>query len=159
MTAALSACGSSAAATPCWKQVQSDWSNHRLGKTTYAASCYDQAITHLPPDVRYYSNAVDEIQAAKQAAINKKNPPRHTAGVGNGNSNSGGGGPTSGGSNGSPPGASPADTILGSSSADSVPLPLLIIAGLAILLLAAGAVGVANRHLQARQVTPDDPAA
>jgi hypothetical protein len=163
LTAALTACGSSSAATPCWKSVLSDWSNHRLGKTTYAISCYDQAIDHLPPDLLYYSDAPDAIHAAKLAAINKKNPPRRTAGLGSGGSSSGtgGGGPTSGGSDGTPPGgtASPLDKVLGSSSADSIPLPLMIIAGLAILLLAAGAVGIANRHLQARRVAPDDPAA
>ena len=66
----------------------------------------------------------------------------------------GNGSPPGGGSgNGSPPGgsASPVDKVLGSSSADSVPLPLMIVAALAILLLAAGAVGVANRHVQARR--------
>ena len=158
MTAALSACGSSSAATPCWKSVQNDWTNHRLGTTTYAPSCYDEAITHLPPDVRYYSDAADEIQAAKLAAITKKNPPRKLQGLGGGSDNSSGGSPAGGSDNTGGP-ASPMSQVLGSSSADSVPLPLLIVAGLAILLLAAGAVGVANRHLHARQVAADDPPA
>jgi hypothetical protein len=165
LATALSACGSSSAATPCWKSVLSDWSNHRLGQTTYAISCYDQAINHLTPDLLYYSDAPDAIHAAKLAAIDKRQA-RHTAGLGSGASSSGGGG-TSGGGGGTSGGgsdntggpASPMSKVLGSSSADSVPVPLLIVAGLAILLLAAGAVGVANRHVQARRVTPDDPAA
>jgi hypothetical protein len=159
LATALSACGSSAAATPCWKQVLSDWSHHHLGKTTYAISCYDQAIAHLPPDVRYYSDAPDAIHAAKLAAINKTEKPRKVAGLGAGGSQGGGSGPTGGSSdgNGGTP-ASPLSKVLGSSSADTVPLPLIIVAGLAILLLAAGAVGIANRHVQARRVTDDPPA-
>lgn len=160
LTAALSACGSSSAATPCWKQVLSDWSNHRLGTTTYPISCYDQAVNHLTPDLLYYSDAPDAIHAAKLAAINKTS--RKLSNYSGGSSQpGGGGGPTAGGGSDNTGGgsASPVDKVLGSSSADSVPLPLLIVAGLAILLLAAGAVGVANRHLAARRVTPDDPAA
>ncbi len=158
LATALSACGSSSAATPCWKSVLSDWSNHRLGQTTYAISCYDQAVTNLPPDIRYYSDAADAIQAAKLAAINKQQA-RHTAGFNGGSSSSSGGGTSSGGSDNTGGPTSPMVKVLGSSSADSVPVPLLIVAGLAILLLAAGAVGIANRHVQARRVTPDDPAA
>ncbi len=137
--------------------MQSDWSNHRLGRTTYAISCYDQAIKHLTPDLLYYSDAPDAIQAAKLAAINKKQA-RGLAGVNSGGSSSSGGPTSGGGSNNTGGPASPMSKVLGSSSADSVPLQLLIVAGLAILLLAAGAVGVANRHVQARRVTPDDPA-
>ena len=132
----------------------SDWSNHRLGQTTYAISCYDQAIKHLTPDLLYYSDAPDAIHAAKLAAINKT--ARHLAGHNGGSSSSSGSGTSSGGSDNTGGPASPMAKVLGSSSADSVPVPLLIVAGLAILLLAAGAVGVANRHVQARRETPDD---
>ena len=157
LTAALSACGASAAATPCWKQVLNDWTATQKVKTTYPIACYDQAIKNMGPDLRYYSDAPDAIMAAKQAALNKKDA-RHLQSVGGGNP--GGGGGTGGGptdSGGSDTG-SPASVVLnaGPSSADSLPLPLLFIAGLAILLLAAGAVGVANRHVQARRATRDD---
>ena len=161
LTAALTACGSSSAATPCWKQVLNDWTARQKVKTTYPIACYDQAIKNMGPDLRYYSDAPDAIMAAKQAALNKKDA-RQLQSLGGGNSGGGssgsggaGGGPTDSGS--SDPGG-PASVILnaGPSSADSLPLPLLFIAGLAILLLAAGAVGVANRHVQARRVTRDD---
>jgi hypothetical protein len=163
LIAALSACGSSSAATPCWKQVLSDWSNHRLGTTTYPISCYDQAVNHLTPDLLYYSDAPDAIHAAKLAAINKTSRKLSNYSGGSSQPGGGGGGGSAGGGSGSDTtsggSASPVDQVLGSSSADSVPLPLLIVAGLAILLLAAGAVGIANRHLAARRATPDEPAA
>ena len=46
---------------------------------------------------------------------------------------------------------------LGPSNADSVPLPLLILAGLALLLLAAAAVSFVTRHLNERRVPSGAP--
>ena len=142
-----------------------DWTTTQRVKTTYPIACYDQALKNMGPDLRYYSDAPDAIQAAKLTAITRKNA-RHLSSVGGGNSQDPGAGATGGGptdSGGGPQGGgpqSPASAILnaGPSSADSLPLPLLFVAGLAILLLAAGAVGVANRHVHARRVTTDDPA-
>jgi hypothetical protein len=162
LATALSACGSSAAATPCWKQVLNDWTATQRVNTTYPLACYDQALKNMGPDLRYYSDAPDAILAAKQSALTKKKV-RRLQSLGGGSQNptsGGGGGPTDPGGGSGPP-QSPASAILnaGPSSADSLPLPLLLIAGVAILLLAAGAVGVANRHVQARRVAPDDPVA
>nr|MBA2463009.1 hypothetical protein [Actinomycetota bacterium] len=39
-------------------------------------------------------------------------------------------------------------------SSDSIPVPLLVLAGLALLLVAAGSVGYVVRRLQARRVPP-----
>jgi hypothetical protein len=154
----LTACGSASATRPCWKQVQDDWTNNRLGSTTYAPSCYDQAIKHLGRDVFYYSNAVDEIHAAKQAALREKEKPRHTAGVPAGSNNSGNGG--EGGTSsepGSPDGGTdstvgPIGDVLnaGSTSSDGMPLPLIILGGLALALVAAGAFGVVSRRRNGR---------
>ncbi len=47
---------------------------------------------------------------------------------------------------------------IGPESADALPLPVLIVAGLAILLLAAGSAGLVARRLQARKVRSDPPA-
>jgi hypothetical protein len=43
---------------------------------------------------------------------------------------------------------------LGSDSADSVPVPLLVLAGLALLLVAAGAAGLIARRVQSRRTHP-----
>jgi hypothetical protein len=155
----LTACGSASATRPCWKQVQDDWTNNRLGSTTYAPSCYDQAITHLGGDVRYYSNAVDEIHAAKQAALREKEKPRHTAGVGagSGDAGNGDGGTSSGsGEDGQNNTVGPLNEALlaGSTSSDGMPLPLIILGGLALALVAAGAFGVVSRRAHARRAPP-----
>ena len=152
---AATACGSAQATKPCWRQVQDDWTANKLGSHTYRASCYDQAIKHLGGDVRYYSNAVDEIRAARQNAVKEK--VRHTAGVSSGSSNnSSGGGSNSGGAQtdgGTDNAVGPIGDALnaGSSTADGMPLPLLILLGVAVLLVAAGAFGVASKHLHARR--------
>jgi len=54
-----------------------------------------------------------------------------------------------------PPGVSGA---LSASSADSVPIPLLVLAAIAVLLLAAGSAGFIARRLQARKVQLGPPA-
>ena len=46
--------------------------------------------------------------------------------------------------------ASPIDTA----SSDSIPLPLLVLGGLALLLIAAGSLGYLVRRLQARRIPP-----
>ncbi|HUK95703.1 MAG TPA: hypothetical protein VLU96_11715, partial [Gaiellaceae bacterium] len=64
--------GQAAAATPCWKKVLNDWSNGRpIG--TYPLHCYRDAIRNLPEDLRDYSSASDDIEAALQAQIAKRN--------------------------------------------------------------------------------------
>jgi len=63
--------GRAAAATPCWKKVLNDWSNGRaIG--TYPLHCYRDAIRNLPEDLRDYSSAADDIEAALQAQIAKR---------------------------------------------------------------------------------------
>jgi len=132
--------GNAVAATPCWKKVLNDWSNNRtIGH--YPLHCYRDAIKNLPEDLRDYSNAADDINAALQAQIAHRDvrslqisPPA------GGNSNGEGG-------NGSPTGHHPSASAyrraidnLGTSNADAVPIPLLVLAslGAALIALAAG---------------------
>jgi hypothetical protein len=164
----LFASGPAAAAPPCWKQIQDEYTdNHQIYKT-YAAKCYDKAIAKLPTDLKYYSEAPDVIRAAKERMLreNLRELTGHdtdNTGVSNsgpGGTDRGGGGSTSGGG-----GESPVSTVLnwGPSAADDVPLPLLVIALLALLLMGAGAAGLVSRHLQTRRLgtaegpPPDGP--
>jgi len=142
------ACGSASATKPCWQQVQDDWTANRLGEKTYPAKCYDQAIKHLGRDLLIYSAAPADIRAAKQDAIQKKEKSRTLQGVGgspDGGSNSGGGS----GDGGTDSTAGPLSDVMnaGSSSADGMPLPLMILGGVAALLIALGAFGVVSRRL------------
>src|SRR5919202_2998812 len=52
----------------CWTVVVSDWYADGRVDGTYPTACYEQAIQHLPGDVKAYADAADEIQRAMLAA-------------------------------------------------------------------------------------------
>jgi hypothetical protein len=143
------------AATPCWKALVNDWFDGKIDHV-YPQWCYQQALGHLPRDVEYYSDAKDAITAAMRDAArqHKKvdyDPSNPTFGGGPG----GGAGP--GGGDGEGGGGGAIQRVigwLGPSSADAVPLPLLILAAVALLLLAAAGGSVLSKRLQARRVPP-----
>ena len=141
------------AATPCWKLLLNDWYDGRIDQT-YSVHCYKDALKHLPADVQTYSSAHDDILRALQTAIAKQQksnkPVSETTPVppsGAGSSGSGTTTTTGGGNQGN-------DGLAGTVSADdpsSIPTPLLILGGLALLLVAAGAAGLIAKRIQARR--------
>jgi hypothetical protein len=162
------------AATPCWKLLLNDWYDGRIDQT-YAVHCYKDALKHLPSDVQTYSSAHDDIVRALQSAITKQKKahknvndntlvPPQSGGGGGGSSGSGGGGTDNGsGGNGSTtttnggPGRTGNGGLAGKVSSDnpsSIPTPLLILGGLALLLVAAGAAGLIAKRVQSRRSTP-----
>jgi hypothetical protein len=159
--AAAAPAASLQATSTCWQQVINDWLPDNKVDRIYAIPCYTQAIQHLSqyPDVAGYSSAEDDIRRALLAAI------RLDRGNGGGGAGLGAGPGPSGGGSSSPgsstPGKASGDGFfkslgdrLGPGNAQSIPLPLIVLAGLALLLLlAAGATWFARR-LQARRVTP-----
>ena len=146
--------GTAAAKTPCWKQVLNDWSNGRtIG--VYPLHCYRDAIKNLPEDLRDYSSAADDIQAALQAQIAKRTH-RSLQGLG------GAGGPTgkSGQSvKGGPPQSAYRRAIdnLGTSNADSLPIPLLVLASLGGFLLTLAAAMTATKRIRALRARRGPP--
>ena len=139
------------ASSPCWKVLINDWLDGRIDQI-YPVICYRQAIDHLPADIEQYSSARQDINRALQARLlHKKAPPnRKTTVVPPGGS--GGGGPTSGDGGGGSGG--PIGDALSSgrpSKADSVPLPIIVLAAIAGLLLLLGAAGFFARRTQARR--------
>ena len=175
----LAVAGPAGAAKSCGRAVIDDWYEDGRVDGTYALHCYDDAIETLPRDVRDYSSAKEDIQRALQARKRGEDAPPAstdpTPGDDGGSSGTGGG---SGGSGGSgTPGAEtlPTETTganggdeggAGSGnggeaagptdpdSASSIPIPLLILAGLALLLIACGSAGYLIRRLQARRPPP-----
>ena len=159
-----------AAATPCWKTLLNDWYDGRIDQT-YAVHCYRDALKHLPADVQTYSSAHDDILRALQsaeAAIKKSGKPitanteipppgaktpgaKGTKGTKNGTTTTTAG-PTS--HHGPGKGLGGVADNLNPSSASSLPVPLLVLGGLAILLVAAGAAGLIAKRVQARRQAP-----
>jgi hypothetical protein len=147
---ALGAVKPASAGIPCWKALINDWFDGTIDKT-YPPACYTQAIHHLPRDVDLYSNAANDIQRARLDALRsargdfnpkidpstarklyaKPLPEKSSKGI-----------------------ILRAIEWLGPSDAASVPLPLLVLAGVAFLLLAAAGGSFLNRWLKARRAPP-----
>jgi len=147
------------ATSTCWQQVINDWLDNNQVDRVYAIPCYTQAIQHLSqyPDVAGYSSAEDDIRRAELAAIRldrgNGGPPSLGGGGGPGGPGGGGGGSTGPGKGGGGFFNAIGDR-LGPGNAQSIPLPLIVLAGLALLLLlAAGATWLARR-IQSRRVSP-----
>jgi len=152
---ARSATSASLNATPgCDLAVINDWADNNRVDNIYAIPCYTQALQRLShyPDVEGYSSAADDIRNALLAAIRQD---RGSGGTGGPGSPSGSGG--SGGSSGSNGSGGPLTDAIGKggpSSATSIPLPLIVLAALAGLLLLAAAGTWVARRIQARRMTP-----
>jgi hypothetical protein len=155
------------AAKPCWERLIDDWVDNGRFDGTYSAACIEQARNHLPEDIRAYSDIEEKIDNLRLLAARSNSN-------GNGTGNRKGATP-------SKPSATPTDEQPASpsdpsteaptrnsgpfvealnpntNSADSIPLPLILLAGLALLLMAAGATGIAHRKLQARRANVRRP--
>jgi hypothetical protein len=144
-----------AAKQPCWRALFVDYGDGRIDKT-YPVHCYRDAVKHLGEDQEIYGSAAQDINRALLAAMTKLRKDGAAIGP-NTNVPPGPGGPNGGGGGGSGHDEGFFDRVahaIGPSSADAVPLPLLILAGLAMLLLAAAAASLIARRLQARKARP-----
>jgi hypothetical protein len=151
------------AKTPCWKQVLNDWSNGRaIG--VYPLHCYRDAIRNLPEDLRDYSSAADDIQAALQAQIAKRTGrslQSNGSSGGNGGSDSARkGAKNTESTSGGPPRSAYRRAIdnLGTSNADSLPIPLLVLASLGGFLLALAAAMTTTKRIRALRARRGPPA-
>jgi hypothetical protein len=160
--------GTASAAKPCWEQVIDDWLANGTITGTYQVHCYRDALRHVPEDLRDYSNINDAINAALQARL------RANANSSSGNSNNQNpGAPATSDENDNSSGKGKSRTLqaapdksayrraidnLGTTSADSVPIPLIVLASLGALLLlsAAGMVG-AKRFRASRAARGNTP--
>jgi hypothetical protein len=146
LTTLMAAAPAMAKAKSCADQVVDDWyGDGRLDKI-YPLHCYREALSSLPLDIKEYSNAAEVIQAAlfRQTQGRAGDPDDVPIPL--------------------PPGVKPAsirNTSLdvrrllldrapttNTAGPSSVPIPLLVLAGLAGLLLIAGGAGYAARRFR-----------
>ena len=143
-----------------------DWYDDGRVDGTYALHCYDDAIDALPRDVRDYSSAKEDIQRAMTAKMRGEPAPPATTDP-SPDEPAPGEDPEPGDTTGTPPGGSgdggsggdgdgdnEAGGAVDGESASALPVPLLILAGLALLLVAGGSAGYVMRRLQARRIPP-----
>lgn len=153
------------AAEPCYRQLIKDWYDGRIDKS-YPINCYREAIKKLPPDVKTYSTAQEDFERALQAAIraNGGQAPRVVppSAIGRsvqpeeeeGEETDTTGSAGSGGDPGAPSSEAGGGVLeaFEPANADSIPVPLLVLAGVAMLLLAAAAAGFVAKRIQERRV-------
>ena len=165
----------SAAQAPCWKTLLNDWYKPPINGT-YPISCYQQAIDHLPTDAQAYSDAADQIRRAMTQAIALQKQQSQTtteatttAAPTTSEAETTPAAPatttattpttteeqelppppatTTSPGRDKPKGVARALDKLNPGDADSFPLPLLILGALAILLVAAGVIGMIWRRM------------
>lgn len=117
---------SGASASSCAEAVLVDWSDNGHVDGVYPLKCYPAAIRGLPPDVRDYSTASDEINRALAVAVNRPKPDRVRA-IGK-----------------EAVGATGAAT----DATNSIPLALIALTGVSVLVFAAGTAGYVARRLR-----------
>ncbi len=154
------------AADDCAKQVIADWYDNGRVDQIYELQCYRDAVDALPVDVRDYSSAKEDILRALQFAQRGATEPS-SGDTDDGDTGAGGApaGGSSGGSSGGSGGTDGGTTGgIGTAQVDtagpsSLPVPLLVLAGLATLLLTLGAAGyVTRRRAVQRGGEPPTPA-
>ena len=140
-----------AKAKTCAEQIVADWYGDGRVDKIFPLHCYQEAIRSLPVDVLDYSNAKEDILRALAYARQDEPDP-----------GPGGSGPATRPSK-EPPRTGPdsnqsdsdeetsASDAVDTSGPSSLPIPLLILGGLALLLLAAGGAGYLSRRAQARR--------
>jgi hypothetical protein len=108
------------AEAPCWKRVTLDWADNGTVDKTYPLPCYTDAIDNMTTTMSLYSSFEEDIRRAQQRVI--------------ANQHGSGGGPV---------------TIAqdpATSDDGGVPTLLIVLGGLAIVLVAVGAVGIVRKR-------------
>jgi hypothetical protein len=165
----------------CWKVLINDWYDGTIhGK--YGLRCYRDALEHLRGDTYAlgYTDAYDQINHAyhlRRAELTGVEGPSGDSAGPTGKGPGSVAGPRKGrGQDGNPPAeAPPGSTLpgrdtdsgpaqdaiksLGPDDATSIPIPLIVLAGIAVLLIAAGAASLIARRARIRRAAaPMQPA-
>ena len=162
----LSFASAAGAGTKCGQKVLADWYDDGRIDRLYPLNCYEEAIDAIPDDIGPYVDAEDVITRALQSALSSELDPGGCdptadgsaddckGGGGGGNGGDGKGGDGNGGNGGNGKGGSDGGggevaPAIDTSGPSSVPVPLLVLGGLSLALLAAGGLGYVSRRRQA----------
>jgi hypothetical protein len=151
--ASLSFASAAGAATKCGQKVLADWyDNGRIDKL-YPLNCYEEAIDAIPNDIGPYVDAEDVITRALQGALRNEldGGGCDPSADGSADDCTGQGGNGKNGNDGSNGPDSTGEVLpeVDTSGPSSVPVPLIVLGGLSLALLAAGGLGYVSRRRQA----------
>ena len=140
----------------CSQALIHDWYVDGRVDRSYPVHCYREALRDIPEDQIVYGTLRDDLTRALQAVIRDNNgdvgpntpvPPAVP-------------GDDSGDSGGDHEGFfTRLARALGPDTADSIPIPLLVLSGLALLLIAAAAISFITRRMQAKKAGDPPPTA
>ncbi|CAN5350639.1 hypothetical protein BH20ACT13_BH20ACT13_24180 [soil metagenome] len=148
-----------AMASVCGDEVLADWFDNGRIDRLYQAHCYEEAIDAIPKDLEDYTNAQEIISRALQASLRGKLAP---GGVDPTPGDGPSGEPGTPGNPGDPGDGDPGDPgseatpDVDTTGISSIPIPLLVLGGMSIMLLAAGGLGYLSRR---RAAARDDDGA
>lgn len=125
--------GSGSASVSCWRTVVNDWYRDGTIDKEYAPQCYRDALSHVTDQDRIYSDLPQQLDRGLASALrgHKKGgvkSARHSSRTGG-----------------------PIQKVLGElgpDRADAVPMPLMILGGLALILIAAGGTSAVLRRVR-----------
>jgi hypothetical protein len=140
----------------CARALIHDWYVDGRVDRTYPVRCYREALRDIPEDQIVYGTLREDLERALQSVIrsNDGDVDGDTPVPGAG----GGGDGTSGGSGDEDEGwITSLARKLGPDTADSIPVPLLVLGGLALLLMAAAGVSFLARRTQSKRAGPNPP--
>jgi hypothetical protein len=139
----------SAATSPCRNKIFNDWYPDGKIASTYPIACYRDALKHMPPDAAVYSSLGDDVRAAMRAAERRSSGLSAPLEVGHGPKAIGAGSVKAAlVSITSKPHAAASTGVV--ATATGAPLPILVLGGIALALVAAGAIGITMRHARGR---------
>jgi len=144
----------------CSKALIHDWYVDGRVDKTYPVHCYREALKDIPEDQLIYGTLRDDLNRALQATIRKHNGHVTANTPVPGYDDKNGGAPPPGGGGGGGGGGGLFGWLadkLGPSTADTIPIPLLVLGGLALTLILAAAVSFFARRIQARKAATDPP--
>jgi hypothetical protein len=143
-------------ASKCSNALIHDWYVDGRIDQTYAVHCYREALKDIPEDQIVYGTLRDDLNRALQSVIRK-----HNGKVERDTPVPGLGGPGGGGSDGGSGSGSGffhwLAKAVGPDTADSIPVPLLVLGGLALALMAAAGISFLARRLQAKRAATEPP--
>ena len=138
----------------CSQALIHDWYIDGRVDKSYPVHCYRAALRDIPEAQIVYGTLRDDLTRALQAVIRDHNgdvgpnTPVPPSGPGGGDSGDSSGGDHNEGF------FTRLARALGPDTEDSIPIPLLVLSGLALLLIAAAAVSFITRRMQAKKADP-----
>ena len=132
LASALVAATGAGAAPSCADAILADWLDDSRIDRVYALPCYEAAIDAIPQDLEDYTDAADVIARAFQSVSGRRldRTPQ---------------GPV-------PPTAPAVTPAVDTSSSTAVPVPILVLGGMSLTLLAAGGMGYVARRRREQRV-------